>query len=518
MIRAATVCLISSSVALATAEPMTFTNVTQSAGIDHNYNQYPLAGSEDLIGGGGVTEDFDRDGWIDIFLTQSAGPGGARLYMNNCDGTFREEASARGVSLTGRGVGVGAAAADFDNDGDADLCVTFLNPPHALLLNDGQGYFSLSPVTLALPQFASTSPSFGDVNNDGVLELAIGQWNRTTLDHKMTVYKNVGGGNLADYEFRAEPRTDLYVFSPRFADVTGDGMQDLLLTADFLNSQLYINTGSDLFVNSTAAANIGHDRAGMGAAVGDYDNDGDLDWFVSSTSVNDDNVGNRLYRNVGDGTFDDVSDAAGVNDGIWGWGASFGDLDLDGDLDIYHVTGWWLVYRGNHLPALLFENQGDGTFIDVAEASGAAEDGDARGLALFDYDNDGDLDMLIGVNGVMTQPAPPVLFRNDTPTDNRWLKVSLAGEPPLHRDGIGSRVYVTTGETTQMRELHASTNYLMQEPGRIAHFGVGDADIIDEVRVEWVNGKVTSIPGVAANQHITISSRNNAAAAWKRYR
>ena len=169
----------------------------------------------------------------------------------------------------------------------------------------------------------------------------------------------------------------------------------------------------------------------------------------------------------------------------------------------------------NNQPARLFKNLGDGSFEEVAQEVGAGNKGQGRGVILFDFDNDGDLDIFITnnheyvVDGATStrNPGAPALLRNDTLNGNHWLKITLEGRPPLHRDGIGSRVYVTTGNVTQMRELHASTNYVTQEPGRIAHFGVGVATIIDEVRTEWVNGEINILNNVQADQHISISSR-----------
>ena len=163
-------------------------------------------------------------------------------------------------------------------------------------------------------------------------------------------------------------------------------------------------------------------------------------------------------------------------------------MDNDGDLDLYHVNGWVQQQAEgspsefDNQPARLFENAGYLGFHEVAEQTGADDKGQGRGLILFDFDNDGDLDVFITNNheraldggDSIRGPAAPTLLRNDTPTENHWLKVTLEGSPPLHRDGIGSRIYVTTGGHTQMRELHASTNFVTQEPGRIAHFGPGE--------------------------------------------
>ncbi|MCL0029312.1 FG-GAP-like repeat-containing protein [Dehalococcoidia bacterium] len=533
---------------------MRFTDVTQQAGLTYwHHVPEPLFGQiepPETIGGA-VAEDFDGDGWVDLFVLRG-GEAPSLLYMNQGDGTFTEEGNARGADLPTK-LGAAAAAADYDNDGDIDIVVSKQRAPHYLLINDGSGQFTVDATMLTAPETFATSPSWGDVDNDGMLELVLGDWiPKTAQDYDTSskasneqpsqvglnptmgvngltplfMYRNTGQGRLEPYEFRIVPAVDLWVFSPRFADLNGDGLTDLAVVADFMMSRLYLNVGDGMFEFDADTTDILTEDNGMGAAIGDYDNDGDLDWFVTSIYGHPSPpapTGNRLYRNDAGMVFADVTGDAGVRDGSWGWAASFGDLDNDGDLDLYHVNGW-IKKDGlgspeefNNQPARLFENMGDRGFHEVAGQVGAGDRGQGRGVILFDYDNDGDLDIFITNNHEYLvdehmpwsgrSPAAPVLLRNDTINGNHWLKVTLEGSPPLHRDGIGSRVYVTTGDVTQMRELHASTNYLTQEPGRIAHFGVGAVTIIDEVRTEWVDGEINILTNVQADQHISISSR-----------
>ena len=535
---------------------MRFTDVTIQAGITHRHTvPEPLQGKLEPkdMAGGAVAEDFDGDGWVDLFVLRG-GQAPSLLYMNQGDGTFTEEAIARRADLPTK-LGVAAAAADYDNDGDIDIVVAVQRAPHYLLVNDGSGRFSVDTTMLTEPKTFATSPSWGDVNNDGMLELVLGEWNPTTAQAyyeakkvgndwppvenpspmigveltPLFMYGNDGRGHLEPYEFRALPEIDLWVFAPRFADMDGDGLTDLAVVADYNMSRVYLNVGDGMFKVSAEVTEVLTDENGMGSAIGDYDNDGDLDWFVSSIFGKTDpskgvvaGTGNRLYRNEEGASLSEVTSSAGVREGGWGWAASFGDLDNDGDLDLYHVNGW-VQQEGqgvdplefDNQPARLFENLGDGRFDEVAEQVGAGNRGQGRGVILFDYDNDGDLDIFITnnhehvVDGAtpVRSPGAPALLRNDTPTENHWLKVTLEGTPPLHRDGIGSRVYVTTNGVTQMRELHASTNYVTQEPGRIAHFGLGAATVIDEVRVEWVSGETVVMTRVPVDQHISISSR-----------
>ena len=535
---------------------MRFTDVTLSSGISYTHTSpEPLLGKtepRDMVGGA-VAEDFDGDGWVDIFALRG-GEAPSLLYMNQGDGTFSEESVARGADLP-TSYGVAAAAADYDNDGDIDIAAVSQSSPHYLLVNIGDGQFRVDDTMLTEPRMFATSPSWGDVNNDGMLELALGEWNaetsknydsatRATSDWPpsesknplvgrdrsapMFMYSNNGKGNLEPYDFRATPQIDLWVFAPRFADMDGDGLTDLAVVADYGMSRLYRNVGDGKFRLERSASDVFTDENGMGSAIGDYDNDGDLDWFVSSIFGQDNpdkgvfgGTGNRLYRNESEMQFADLSAEAGIRDGGWGWAASFGDLDNDGDLDLYHVNGWVQQQAEgspsefDNQPARLFENAGYLGFHEVAEQTGADDKGQGRGLILFDFDNDGDLDVFITNNheraldggDSIRGPAAPTLLRNDTPTENHWLKVTLEGSPPLHRDGIGSRIYVTTGGHTQMRELHASTNFVTQEPGRIAHFGLGNAEVVDAIRVEWVNGETTQLTDVPADQRISVPSQ-----------
>ena len=515
------------------ATDLSFTDVTTNTGINHLYtsatNTLAGAAAEYMdMTGGAVAEDFDGDGWIDLYVLQCRKSTNL-LYMNQHNGTFVDDAAARGVALATDSVA--AAAADYDNDGDIDICVTFLKSPPKLLVNQGTGTFTtvdlnvdaLIDLELYTTPDRYASPSFGDLNNDGYLDLVVGMWKQ---DGHLLVYTNSG----TQFHLRTDFAEFRRVFSPAFSDFNNDQRADIPTTSDYTNSKLLRGVAGALPVNvTTNSGAIATDENGMGCAFGDYDNDGDLDWFV--TSIRDTNspsapgygkTGNRLYKNDGHGIFSDATDEAGVRDGNWGWGAAFADLDNDGDLDIYHVNGWTYGYvigiqfdlRFNNQPARLFENNGNGTFSEVAAAAGAADTGQGRGLVPFDYDNDGDTDLFIVNNQVLTMagtnatrtPAPPTLLRNDSPATNHFLNATLAGTPPLHRNGIGSRVYIRIGTNTQVRELDASTGYHAHGPNRIAHFGLGTNTLVHEVRAEWLGGDATVLWNVPSNTTVSLPS------------
>jgi hypothetical protein len=519
--RTACVALLSSLPMLLTSEPMFFTEVANSAGIAHTFQKAQLTGPNGeeyrFMLGGAVAEDFNADGWLDLFVVQSDNQTPCLLYINQQNGTFQDRAADFGLAITG--IFTGTAAADYDADGDVDLFLARYQAPHILFRNQGNGTFQQVLVFSSLnPGFNFSSPSFGDVDNDGDLDLALGQW--ASYDSgNFELYIN-SNGNLNPQRLGNGTITQRYVYTPRFADVNGDRYQDLLLASDFTSSQLWINNQDGTFRNSTQASSVGIDQNGMGATVADYDNDGDLDWFVSSifNLPSDGRFGNRLYRNKGDGTFEDVSDFSRTSNGQWGWGATFGDFDLDGDPDLFLTNG----FDDNATPvfcadnARLYENLGNGRFTNVASQSGLADNRQGRGVISFDYDRDGDLDLFVTNNADFANGTPgcsfteggtPLLYRNDTPTTNKWIQVQLLGlQKPHHSQGIGSRIHVVTNGNTQMAELHASSNYMAQNPGRIAHFGLGQSSLVDSLKVVWTNADETILAPVSVNQEILITS------------
>jgi hypothetical protein len=279
--------------------------------------------------------------------------------------------------------------------------------------------------------------------------------------------------------------------------------------SDYKSSRLYWNNRDGTFTDGTEAAHVGTDDGGMGSAIGDYDNDGDLDWFVTALYCAEmpeapECSGNRLYRNDGGRRFSDQTDSANVRNGYWGWAADFFDFDNDGDLDIVQTNGVDVpidtsedVYAFD--PMLLWRNDG-ASMTEIAQDVGLMDRSIGQGLLTFDYDRDGDLDIFVVNNG-----TTPRLYRNDGGNHNGWLRVRVAGRA-TNRFGLGARVRVTAaGLAPQMREIHGGIVYLGQnEP--LAHFGLGAGrPATVEVTITWPKtNQVQVLHDVRTNTEITI--------------
>ena len=299
-------------------------------------------------------------------------------------------------------------------------------------------------------------------------------------------------------------------FTPTFARIDEDLFPDLLMVADFNQTQYFHNIGDGIFENRTDVSVL-IDGNGMGTAVGDYDNDGDLDWFVTSILMPSDDpmpdailsqLGNRLYRNH-QGVFSDVTDEAGVADGGWGWGACFMDFENDGDLDIYHTNGWqedvppvagFSDFEGYQLDtSRAFVNQSDGTFIEASAELGLHDTEMGRGVVCADFDNDGDTDILLLAD-------KPILWRNDE-SGSEYLKVRLVGTPP-NTEASGARIRLSSGNTTQIREISIGSNFLSQNPA-VQLFGLG-SDSTADLTVSWPDGSETVMTSVSSGQTLEI--------------
>ncbi len=525
--RALTVDLPSASV--------TFRDVTVEAGIHHVQRQDsdecnilldPRRCEIEFMTGGVAVGDINRDGWPDLYFTRLDGPDS--LYWNRRDGTFAEvsEWVGLGESLQTNG----AAFADIDNDGDEDLFVTVVGDPgdpvnnrHRLYINEGGWFFREQGVERGASFPVSDgvngwSIAFGDINRDGWVDLSITQWAAEISDRSRLLLNRgpAAPGFFEDVTDTANASLDgVFAFASTFADLDGDGWQDLAVAGDFFTSRLFWNNGDGTFLEGTRAAGVGTDENGMGSTLGDFDFDGDLDWFV--TSIDDPfdscrfggclwgNSGNRLYRNDGGRVFRDATDFAGVRDGAWGWGAAFADLDNDRDLDLVQTNG---VLFPNPLAdpfrndaTRLWINHGNGEMEERALASGLDDTGSGKGVATLDYDRDGDLDLIISQNS-----DSPRLFRNDSRHRNSWLQLHVRGRRST-ANAIGAIVRVTPSRSASpmIREVGADANFLSQSE-RVMHFGLGRSRFA-EVEVTFPATGRRVVRRVRANQRLTIGER-----------
>ncbi|MEE4303793.1 MAG: CRTAC1 family protein [Wenzhouxiangella sp.] len=482
--------------------------------------QMPMAFTTHLHAGGAVAGDIDGDGDLDLLVMR--GMHSPRLFLNNGQAQFSDGTTAAGLAGIG-GLPNGALLADVTGDGALDLLLGGIardrsNPdsytPMRLFVNDGHGNFSDATAHSNLASsLDSHSMAMADIDRDGDLDLFVTYWHHETASATGHLWRNLGPGQFEDISVAAglgqwySSENSLYNFTPTFTDLDGDGWPDLLISADFGHSRVFLNQGDGTFADATDRHVI-TDENGMGSTVGDFDNDGDFDWFV--TSIWDDETspyygtsGNRLYSNDGSGGFADITESAGVREGGWGWGACAADFDNDGWLDIYMVNGYQThAARFLGQPARLFMNDGDGSFTERAQARNVATSGQGRAVVCFDSDGDGHVDILVQNSHAFGETAVQPQFYRNRGSDNNWLGIRLEG-PPGNRHAIGTRIRLEAAGLEQTREIRAGGSYLSsQSPG--AHFGLGDAAVVDRVTIQWPDGRTSTFEDIAGNRNLEI--------------
>ena len=463
---------------------------------------------------GAAAGDFNNDGWVDLFAI-GGGLQADALFINQGDGTFEDAAQAAGLAELH--VGSGAAVGDYNSDGWLDIYVTSFGPlgfmgpgQNRLYRNNGDLTFTDVAVEAGVNQTSTEmadgfGASFGDYDLDGDLDLFVAGWRKHSQGNRL--FRNNGDGTFHDATEAANIVDDgIRGFVPCFADMDDDRYPELLLVADFGTSRYFVNNGDGAFTEHTNKSNVGQEWSGMGSTTGDFNNDGRLDWYT--TAIYDDEPsgrgdGNKLYYNQGQQKFVEDALFAGVDDGGWGWGAIAVDLNHDGWLDLVETNGWEDLKPYKDELSKVWLSNGNGTFSEMAVATGFNHVLDGRGLLNFDYDNDGDQDIVItAVNEELR------LYRNDlTGEDTNWLRVLLdtSDTPGLAPNGIGSAITLRVGDQTYYRQMLACSSYLTQSE-LSAHFGLGVASIVEEVRVEWADGSVTTLTDVEINQTITIEA------------
>lgn len=461
---------------------------------------------------GGAAADFDLDGFPDIFLL-GGGNEKDRLYINQQDGTFLNTSSDWG--LTQMHSGVGAAAADFDSDGRIDIYVTSngnvgdAGPApgqNKLFRNNLNGTFTnvaeSAGVAWTCDFPASYGAAWGDYNLDGHLDLHVACWWVQPNVQSSVLFRNNGDGTFTNVTVEAGVFDNtVYGYQGIFADMDNNGWPDLLLAADFRTSRYYRNNGDGTFTNITKQSGTGLDFNGMGLAVADINNNGLLDWYVTSIYPLFSQPGNMLYINQGDHTYIEIAGPAGVEDGGWGWGALAVDLDHKGWVDLIEVNGRQSTPYHN-VPPRLFYNNGDETFTDIAVESGMFHPEQGRGLLRLDADRDGRQELVI-----MNFAQPARYYYNATEGVGNWIVFELdtSSNPLLAPNGFGTRVIIEADGQSFMRYLHGEPSYLATSELNL-HFGLGDAAVIDSITIHWPRGYVTTLEGVAINQYLHITA------------
>lgn len=525
-----------------------FTEIAARAGLTaatiyggRQTNRYLL----ETTGCGAAAFDYDGDGWLDLFIvngtTLEGFPKGqeptSHLYRNRRDGTFEDVTAKAGLALTGWGQG--ACAGDYDNDGHEDLFVTYWGR-NRLFRNRGDGTFEETTGSAGLEAIRvrwGAGCAFLDYDRDGRLDLFAANYIDLDLatapvpesglcrykgvpvacgppgltGGKNVLYRNRGDGRFADVSdasgiTRASGTYGLGVSTLDFDD---DGWVDVYVANDSNPSALYRNnrdgTFTDIGVNAGCAySQDGKPQAGMGVAIGDYNRDGRMDIFKTNFAGDT----STLYANSGTGACEDRTFASGIgrNTRWLGWGVAFVDLDLDGWLDLFLVNGH--VYpeveqlkteAGYRQRKVVYRNRGDGKFDDVTERLGPplTVPKAGRGAAFVDFDNDGDVDVL--VNNVHDTPD---LYRLDVAEPRSWLTVRLVGVQS-NRSGIGARVRATAAGVTQVQEVRGGGSYYSQNDLR-PQFGLGAASKVDRLEVRWPSGLEEAWSGLDVNRIVTL--------------
>ncbi len=433
--------------------------------------------------------DYDGDGDDDFFVGRLSATNW--LFRNNGDGTFSEVGAAAGIAGSASDQTYGACWGDLDNDGDQDLYVGNPEAPDQLFENRGDGTFrDITTVARITNLGAPRSVNFADVNRDGLLDIYV-----TNFRQENALYLNLGGLRFSDQtQERSAGDTGISMGSI-FVDYDRDGDADLYLTHDNRQPNLLLqNDGNGYFtdVSQTSGTNLG--GFGMGVDVGDVNNDGWPDLYV--TNLHD----NFLFLNQGNGTFKERGAAAGVNDYGMGWGTLFLDYDNDGRQDIYVVNNSYF----SPYPNLLYRNLGRDSFADTASLliEGSPYGGYAAGS--FDFNKDGKLDLLLTNTG---ETGGLQYFENVTPPGHHWISLRLEGSTS-NRDAIGTLLTLETASATQIREITAGSGYAAQS-SRWQHFGLGADTLIRQLTIQWPSGKVEKLMNLAVNQFLPIREGGN---------
>lgn len=531
--------------ATAAESPILLHDVTRQTGIQFRHTD-GSSGQRyivETVTAGLATFDYDNDGQIDIYFVNGAPLAGTKvatpprnaLYRNLGDMQFQDVTEQAGVGDLGYGMGV--AVADYDNDGFQDLYVSNFGP-NVFYHNNGDGTFTevtRQTKTAGPRDKVGAGVCFLDLDGDGNLDLYASAYLNFTysthirnewLGHHVypgpshyrpvaaALYRSNGDGTFADISQSSGIAAHLgRGMGAICADYDGDGDTDIIVANDSLGNFLFQNDGHGKFQEVGLLAGIAYDLHGerhgnMGVECADYDNDGRLDFYI--TSYQDQWA--TLYRNLGQGLFEDDTHRTGAGAGTLPhvtWGAGLIDFDNDGYRDIYIACGHlydnvdlFSDVTSYELRPVLLRNTGKGTFVNVSAQSG---DGlqlkrSSRGAAFDDLDNDGDMDVV-----VLNSRREPTVLRNDSPRRNHWLQVALHGIR-ANRDGVGARVKVVAGNLVQIDEVHSGRSYQSHFGTRL-HFGLGQQPQIERVEVRWIGGGLDVVENPPLDRLLTITER-----------
>jgi hypothetical protein len=517
-------------------------DVTDATGIDFVH----VDGSSgeryivETVTAGLATFDYDGDGLIDIYFLNGAPLKGATypstprntLWRNEGDWRFTDVTDEAGVGDTGFGLGV--AAADYDNDGDQDLYVNNYGP-NVLYRNNGDGTFTdvTGAAGVGCGNLFGAGVSFLDVDRDGLLDLYVANYVDFTYENHLTpemrglpqyagprdfapipdmLFRNNGDGTFTDVSQTSGVGSHAGSGMGMVAcDIDDDQDTDVFVLNDVSGNFLMVNDGAGHFEEEALIAGAAYNMYGlelgsMGIDCADYDNDGLFDFLMTSYQ------GELpvLYKNLGNGTFSDVTVESRVGEGAYAyvnWGVGLVDFDNDGLRDAFIANGHlqdeiekYDDSTAYEVRNLLQRNVGSGKFENLSDrcGDGLAPELSSRGAAFDDLDNDGDIDVV-----VLNSRRRPTIIRNDSPGNNRWLQVRLKGTQ-CNRDGVGSKVIVTAGPLVQAAEVHSGRGY-QGHFGMRLHFGLGGDQRVDSIEVRWLGGEVEVFEDLDVNQLVTLT-------------
>lgn len=539
-----------------------FEEAALNSGVDFTHQAPTLDSKLDNImpqiasmGAGVSVVDFDKDGWNDFYLTNSGENSQNALYRNNSDGTFTDVAKDLGIADINKsetGVSMGAVWGDFDNDGFEDLLVYKWGKTELFKNNQGRNFTKAG--NTGFPDWANiNSGIWFDFDRDGKLDIFLGGYFPENLNlwqlettrimpesfeyakngGRKYLFRNLGDGKFEEVSKKMGIDTNRWALAVGAADLTGNGFPDLFIANDYGVSEMFFNDEGKRFVDASEKSGVGFaPKSGMNASFGDVLNDGRLSIYVSN--ISEEGIllqGNNLWMprpetSGADLKFDNLASNFGVDMGGWSWGAQFGDLNNDSNLDIFLANGYvsadksanywydfakvtvgnntiigdaanWAAMDGRSLSGYqqkkVWINDGAGKFNEIAQIVGVNETFDGRAVAFVDLWNRGVLDVIVA-----NQKAPVLIYKNTVTPENKWISFDLEGSNG-NTSAIGTQVRLFWNGKQQLQEIHGGSGYCAQNQRRL-HFGLGKTETIEKVEIRWASGKIQVIESPELNK------------------